>query len=301
MLGENVKIYLSIKHRKVKVCRMNFKIVSDSAADLMVFNSAVPFVSVPLTIRTNEREFVDNAELNIKEMLDYLEKFKGKSGSACPNVATWKNAFGDSKQVFGVTITSNLSGSYNAARVAAEEYMKENEGARVHIFDSLSTGPENVLIIEKINELILQDKDFDTIVEEVNEYKSRTHLLFALESMHNLANNGRVSPLVAKIAGILGIRVVGKASNEGTLEIVSKSRGAKNMMNDIVDNMRINGFVGGTVRIHHCENPAASEVLKEKIIAEFPHANVSIYTTTALCSFYAERGGILVAYEGAKK
>ena len=280
---------------------MNFRIVSDSSADLMKFESSVPFVSVPLTIRTSEREFVDDENLNVGEMLDYLEKYKGKSGSACPNVLTWKNAFEDCEQVFCVTITSNLSGSYNAARVAAEEYMNANPGRRVHVFDSLSTGPENVLIIEKINELILAGKDFDTIVKEVNTYKNRTHLLFALESMHNLANNGRVSPLVAKIAGIIGIRVVGKASNEGTLEIVNKSRGVKNMINDIIENMKKNGFLGGIVRIHHCENPETSNTIKERIISLFPDSIVKIFKTTALCSFYAERGGVLIAYEGAEK
>lgn len=280
---------------------MNFKIVSDSSSDLLSLASEVPFSSVPLTIRTAEREFVDDENLNVSEMLDYLEKFKGKSGSACPNVAVWKNAFENYEQVFCVTITRNLSGSYNAARVAAEEYMRDNPGRRVHVFDSLSTGPENVLIIEKINQLILEGKDFDTIVKTVNEYKNKTHLIFALESMHNLANNGRVSPLVAKIAGIIGIRVVGKASNEGTLEIVSKARGVKNMINDIVDNMKKHGFVGGIVRIHHCENPASADSVKEKILSIFPESIIKIFKTTALCSFYAERGGLLLAYEGAAK
>lgn len=279
---------------------MEFKIVSDSAADLQRLDG-IAYECVPLTIRTSEREFVDDESLDVGEMLDYLEKIKGKSGSACPNVATWKQAFGDYEQVFCVTITSNLSGSFNAARVAAEEYMSEHEGRRVHVFDSLSTGPENVLIIEKIKELIIEGCDFDTIVNKVNEYKNTTHLIFALESMHNLANNGRVSPIVAKIAGLLGIRVVGKASNEGTLEIVNKSRGIKNMLNDIIENMKKNGFLGGLVRIHHCDNPEGSKTLKEKILSAFPKALVSIFKTTALCSFYAERGGILVGYEGAPK
>ena len=280
---------------------MNFKIVSDSAADLLKFESEVPFVSVPLTIRTAEREFVDDENLNVSEMLDYLEKYKGKSGSACPNVAVWKNAFGDCEQVFCTTITSNLSGSYNAARVAAEEYMREHPGRKVYVFDSLSTGPEIVLIIEKINELILKGEDFESIVKKVNAYKNKTHLIFALQSMHNLANNGRVSPLVAKIAGLIGIRVVGKASNVGTLEIVSKARGAKNMLNDIMDNMKKNGFIGGIVRIHHCENPETSTTIKERILSIFPDSIVKIFKTTALCSFYAERGGVLIAYEGAEK
>ena len=279
---------------------MSYKIVSDSSSDVYSIEE-VPFCTVPLTIRTKEREYIDNDDLNTTEMIEYLESYTGKSSTACPSVGEWEAAFGDAENIFCVTITSNLSGSYNSARNAASAYMEKHPDRKVFVVDSLSTGPESALIIDKLKELIKEKLHFDDIVEKIKEIKSHTHLIFALESLHNLANNGRVSPIVAKFAGALGIRVVGKASNEGTLEITEKVRGAAKTVAQIVDNMKSTGFDGILARIHHCENGEAAQKLKDAILKAFPKAKVDIFKTRGLCSFYAERGGLLVAYSGDRK
>ncbi len=276
---------------------MNYKIVTDSSADLLVIED-VPFCSVPLKIVTSEQEYVDTAELDVSAMLADLKSYKGRSGSSCPNPEDYLAAFGDSENVFCITITSGLSGSCNSANAAAREYTELHPDRRVHVIDSLSTGPECRLIIEKIRELILIDKSFDEIVTEVAEYQRRTHLIFALESLHNLANNGRVNPIVAKISGFLGIRVVGKASDAGTLEITNKSRGAQGALASILKNMKSEGYVGGRVIIHHAENENLAAALRDKILAEFPAADITVGRARGLCSFYAESGGLLVGFEG---
>ena len=275
---------------------MNYKIVSDSSSDVLSVD-LVDFATVPLKILVGEKEFVDDKDVDIEDMLESLEAYKGKSSSSCPNVADWLDAFGDADGVFCVTITSGLSGSYNSAQTAAEEYMAEHPDRKAFVVDSLSTGPESALIIEKLSRLILECKDFDTIVSEIKEYQKSTHLIFALESLHNLANNGRVSPLVAKLAGVLDIRVIGKASDVGTLEMTNKVRGSYRTLMSIMKNMKNVGYVGGKVRIHHCNKPDMAKVLKHELKKLYPDADIKIKTTRALCSFYAERGGLLVGYE----
>ena len=279
---------------------MTYKIVADSSADLLTV-SDVPFENVPLTIKTSDKEYVDNEHLDIHTMLDDLSKYNSKSGSACPNFSDWKNAFEDAENVFAVTITSGLSGSYNAASIAAKEYMEDNPGRKVFVIDSLSTGPESALIVEKLREMVLDALPFEEIVERIQNYQKHTHLSFALERIHNLANNGRVNPAIAKIIGILGIRLVGKASNQGELEMTDKTRGSEKAIGDVLKNMLKNGYKGGKVRIHHCENEKSANSLKEKLLEKFPEAKVEISITRGLCSFYAERGGFLVGYEGKSK
>ena len=110
-----------------------------------------------------------------------------------------------------------------------------------------------------------------------------------------------MSHAVAKVAGVLGIRIIGKASNEGILEITNKSRGADRALSDIVKNMIKTGYEGGLARIHHCQNCKAAEKLVEMIKREFPNALIKIQETRALCSFYAEAGGLLVGFEGGVK
>ena len=275
---------------------MNYKIVADSAADTPIV-ATVPFSTVPLKITTDEKEYVDDKNLDVHNMLYELSKYKGKSRSACPSVGEYLKAYEGGDCIFCVTITSGLSGSYNSAVVAATQYMEENPGSRVFVVDSLSTGPENALMVEKIAEMMAEGRSFEEIRDGIMAYKKRTRLIFILESLHNLANNGRVSPIVAKVAGLLGIRIIGKASDEGTLEIKKKSRGAKNVIIDLIKLMRGEGFRGGRVKIHHAENAESAEIIKEKIIAEEPGTEVQISETRGLCSFYAERGGVLVGFE----
>ena len=275
---------------------MNIKIVSDSSADLIALDGA-DFVSVPLKISTSEKEYVDNADLDVLTMLGDLKKYSGKSHSSCPNTAEYLEAFGDADGVFCVTITSGLSGSYNSASAAARQYMSDHPDRMVHVIDSLSTGAENALIIEKLRELIASGLDFEAVKSEIIEYHKHTRLLFALESMHNLANNGRVSHIVAKMAGLLGIRAIGRASDAGTLEMICKSRGAQGAIKDIVEQLAAEGYKGGKVRIHHADNLTVAEGLRDKILERFGNASVSIFAARGLCSYYAEAGGLLVGFE----
>ena len=279
---------------------MTFKIVTDSSCNLFSLKH-VAFENVPMKIRTDEKEYIDDVNLDTEAMMNDLLKYKGKSGTACPAVGEWLDAFGDNDAVFGVTITSNLSGSYNSAMDAKHLFEEAHPGKKIHIVDTLSTGPEQDMIVQKLEELIVAGKSFEEIVDEINEFKRHTHLLFSLESLKNLANNGRVKPIVAAMAGVLGIRLVGKASNEGTLEPMHKCRGEKKALETILSEMDNLGYKGGKVIIGHGLNLNAAETLKAMILKKFPGANITILDHAGLDCFYAEKGGVLVGFEGAAK
>ena len=272
------------------------KIVADSSANLMELNS-VAFDAAPLKIITAEREFVDDRNLDLEEMIKFFKSYKGRSQSSCPNPEDWLKTFGDVEDIFCVAITSGLSGSYNAARIAKEMYEAEHPGRRVFVIDSLSAGPELTLIVEKLEELICADKSFEEICAYIPEYQKNTGLLFMLESLNNFAANGRVSPAVAKIAGVLGIRIVGKASDEGTLEPTDKCRGEAKSLNAILKHLKESGLKTGKVQLAHCLNEFAANTLKSMIEAELPEVTVNIGINLGLCSFYAEKGGLLVGFE----
>ena len=274
---------------------MNYKIAADSSANLYEF-SGIDFESVPLKIITAKKEYTDNSELNVEKMVAEIKETKGKSGTSCPNIGDWLNAFDGSDVVFAVTITSKLSGSFSSAEEAAKIYMDAHPGAKVFVVDSLSTGPEMKLLVEHISDLMNEEKTFEEIRDSVTEYQNRTNLLFSLESLTNLARNGRVNPAVAKIAGVLGIRVLG-AATEGVLDPLHKIRGEAKTIDMMFEEMKNRGFRGGKVRIDHCLNPGAAENLAEKILAEFPECDLKIGTNNGLCSFYAEKGGVLTGYE----
>ncbi len=275
---------------------MDIKIVTDSAANLYT-SEKDNIISVPLKINTDLKEYIDDDYINTKEMTSDLATYKGRSGSSCPSAGEWLDAFGDASYVIGVTITSNLSGSYNSAMVAKAEYESTYPDRKVCIIDTLSAGPEMRLIIEKIQELIAEGKEFEEVCNIISDYKKQTALIFCLKSMRNLANNGRVSPVVAKIAGVLGIHAVGIASTEGTLEQKDKARGEKKALLSIVKVMKELGYKGGKVQIDHCFNEPAAIQLKEHILSLFNKADIRIGITKGLCSFYAEQGGLMIGFE----
>lgn len=273
-----------------------YKIVADSSADVFALDG-VDFACAALKIITDNKEYVDDAKLDVQEMVHDLHAYSGKSSSSCPSAGDWLDAFGDAERIFCVTITSNLSGSWNSARMAKDSYEEQHPDRKVFVLDSLSAGPEIALVIEKIRELILQGREYEEICDAASAYCEHTGLLFMLESMKNLANNGRVSPLVAKAAGLLGIRVVGKASDQGTLEPLDKSRGEKKALAAILEHLESEGYAGGKLRIDHCFNAAAAFNLKGMVEKRFPGAKAEIYRCGGLCSFYAEKGGLLVGFE----
>ena len=91
---------------------MNFRIVTDSSSNVLS-RPGEDYGCVPLKIVAGQ-EYVDVPGLNVTQMVEDLKNYKGKSGSSCPNVGEWLEAFGDAQYVFGITITKHLSGSYNA-------------------------------------------------------------------------------------------------------------------------------------------------------------------------------------------
>ena len=228
---------------------MNYRIVADSSANILSLPGQ-NYATVPMKIRA-DKEYVDDANLDLAGMVEGLRNHKGKSGSSCPNVGEWLEAFHDEEYVFGITITKHLSGSYNAAQQAAEAYMEEHPGRKAFIIDSLSTGPEMMMIVDKIRECEAAGDDFETTKAKVLEYHNHNHTLFCLESMMNLASNGRVPMAVAKIAGMLGIRVAGDVKG-GEITPVHKPRGAKKATQTLVEMIRERGFYDGAqLRVAH--------------------------------------------------
>ena len=277
---------------------MRYQIVSDSSSNIFHIEG-VNYTTVPLKIVAGEKEYVDNPRLNVRGMVDDLKAYKGKSGSSCPNAQEWLEAFGDADMVFGVTISRNLSGSYNAAQQAAQDFAEEHPNAKIHIFDTLSAGPEMAMVTEKIVELLNKGLPFEEIVAGVREYQNHCHILFCLESMNNLARNGRVKPAVAKIASVLGIRACGDAQN-GQIVPSQKPRGQKKATEVLASMIRERGFTNDSwLRIAHCFGETQAQLLIDAVKKDFPNARYTIEPTGALCSFYAEEGGLMIAMEGA--
>lgn len=275
---------------------MKRKIVADSSCDMWELNG-VDFAVAPITISTDNKHYVDNQELDVHLMSEELAKYKGVSHTACPSVGSWLDCYEGFDEVFVITLTGAMSGTYNSAMTAKGIYEEENENVKVHVFDSLSTGPEMRLLIEKLKKMIDEDLPFEEIVEKGQDYLNHSRLFFALKSLHNFAMNGRVSKTVASAIGVLNISIFATASEEGTIQQISKCRGEKKVVKSMIEHLENAGYHGGKVRISHADNLKLAHNVRDKILELYPNADIIVYPMGGLCTYYAEIGGLLVGCE----
>ncbi|MCY7220744.1 DegV family protein [Streptococcus cristatus] len=279
---------------------MTWKIVADSGCDYREITdlaNQTTFESVPLTIQIDNEIFVDNAHLNIDDMMEKMYATSSASKSACPSPDDYLRSFEGAENIFVVTITGSLSGSHNSAQLAKKLFLEENPTANIHVIDSLSAGGEVDLIVKKLNDLIKEGLSFEQVVEAITRYQENTKLLFVLAKVDNLVKNGRLSKLIGAVVGLLNIRMVGEASDTGTLELLQKARGAKKALTAAVDEVLKAGYKGGRIIIAHRNNEKFCQQFTEVIKEKFPAADISFLPTSGLCSFYAEEGGLLMGYE----
>ena len=274
------------------------RIVADSSCDLYTLD-APEFRTVPLAIYTEERNFTDDPSLNITEMLDYLAGWKGRSYTSCPSADAWLNAFEGADELFVMTVTSSLSGSFNSARNAADMYREQHPEAKISVIDSLSTGAEEILLLHRLAELVRQGSSFEEADRQIREYMHHTRLFFSFFSLHNLGQNGRVSKAAAAALCMLNIAVTGTASPEGTISVTGKARGNRKVISTLMKELEKAGFRGGKAVITHTENEELADMLKQAILKQYPFADIQIFPTRGLCSYYMERRGIVISCETA--
>lgn len=278
---------------------MKWKILTDTGANLREVTDLpenVAFDIIPLILHVDNKDFVDTADLDISELVEAVKK-STKSSSACPAPGAYAEAFKGAENVICVTISSNLSASFESAELGKKIALEENPEANIHIFDSRSAGGELDMLVFKALELIKEGKDFSGVVDGMEKYHKNTLTGYMLKSIENLVKNGRVNKIVGSLVGLLNIHVIGVRSEEGTIEMSNRARGERRALNTFVNDLIENGLNGNRVEIGHVNNEPLAQTVAERIKEKFPNANIHLRLTSGLCSFYAEDGGLIVGYE----
>ncbi|MDO4436697.1 MAG: DegV family protein [Coriobacteriaceae bacterium] len=289
---------------------MTWALVTDSSCNMRSYQPRTTdciFDVAPLKIEVADTEYVDDATLNVSELNRLVADEPSASGSACPSVGEWSDIFSKADNVIAVTISSQLSGSYDAACMARnlvmDEHMREHNGVisgkNIYVLDSKAAGGKLELIIELLDRYLSThpNASFDEVVHVANLLESKSQVQYSLSSYDNLTKNGRMPKLVGKLASGLNIRVLGTASPQGTIKIVGPTRGDKKTYRKIIDVMKADGYRGGLVYIDHVSNESGAGALKDAIAAEWPTATIKILPCGGLCSYYAEATGLIIGYE----
>lgn len=278
---------------------MKWNIITDSSCNLYGLDEhreKIRFASIPFIINIGNRDFVDDEKLNTAEMVTAMENCGEVSHTSCPTPYAWYEQFEKSEYSIAITISSKLSGSYNSACTARNMISEKYPDKKIAVIDSRSTGSEMVLIVMKLCRLISAGYDFDSVIEKTEQYMEHTHIVFALSSFNNLIKNGRMNRITGFLAGKLGFWGIGIGSDQGTIIIKEKVRGNKKALNAILKDIKERGTDIETVIISHCQNAGFSESLKNAIQDIRHTVEVKIMSTGGLCSYYAEKGGLIIGF-----
>ncbi len=282
---------------------MIWNIVSDSSCDLRAAafgdDDSVRFETVPLRIQVGEREFMDDDTLDVPEMLAAMTSEKAASSTACPSPAAFARAFEHGDCTICFTISSKLSGTYNAAVLGRDMVLEEHPEKKIFVMDSKSTAGALVLLVRKARELMKADVsgDFEAICDKLREYQSSLRTVFTLENFDNLIKNGRMRPLVGTLLHTLGIHVIADGTPQGTIHVADKARGEAKTLKSITKLMgESKDCTGADVVISHCENASGAQKLKEQILKDLKVKNVDIVPCRGLTSFYAMEKGLIVGF-----
>lgn len=288
----------ALTHRE-RTAYMKWNVVTDSSCDLIPSDyrsDAIELSSVPFEISVGVRGYTDNDQLDIEEMLRDMEQEKTASYTSCPAPGAWLEQFEKADRTIAITISSQLSGSMNSALTARDLALEADSDKKIAVLDSRSTGPELVLCVREIERLAREGIDFDEAVERANAFLDKTKVIFALSSFDNLIKNGRMNKMAGFLAKALGMWGIGSASDEGRIVVEGKTRGPKRTVRALIECMRECGFTGGNVAISHCDNHAVAHALKDGILSAWADSQIEILPTRGLCSYYAERGGLIVGF-----
>lgn len=278
-----------------------YKIVIDSCGELPDdLKQDEHFCNVPLELDIDGFKIRDDESFN---QLDFLRRVKESVAgpkSACPSPEAYMEAFeGDAENIYVVTLSGKLSGSYNSAVLAANLYNEEHEDAKknIHVFNSKSASIGETIIGLKCQEFEKAGLSFEKVCEKTEEYISSMNTFFVLETLETLRKAGRLSNLKAFVANTLNIKPVMGSTKEGTIEQLSQARGMKKALTKMVDSVisTTKDCENRILAISHCNCPERAEYVKECIEKMATFKEIFIVNTAGVSSMYANDGGVIIA------
>lgn len=278
---------------------MSYLILCDSCTD---FNGEMMgdshFIRIPLTIHIGDEDIIDDETFDQKSFLQKVAQYPECPKSSCPSPEKYMEYFEQADDIYIVTLSSHLSGSYNSAELAKKMYLDEHPDKKVHVFDSKSASAGQSLIALEIRKRAEAGMAFQQIVEEVSRFTDSMGTKFVLETLEVLRKNGRLSNITALLVNALNIKLVMTSDGNGQIDKHSQARGMKKAIEKLADAICDDAVdsKNRTLYISHCNNAERAEFVKETILGKIEFKDVIIAETGGISSLYAADGGIVVCY-----
>ncbi|MGN0480333.1 MAG: DegV family protein [Lachnospiraceae bacterium] len=278
---------------------MNYKIVGDSCCDLpKKMRENKHFSLVPLTLMVDNYTIIDDETFDQADFIKKVAESVNGAKSACPSPERFMSEYGEENtDIYVVTLSSNLSGSYDSAYLGKRLYEEDGGTNRIHIFNSKSASSGEAKIAMKIYELAEAGKSFEEVVETVEKYIDDMRTYFVLETLEPLRKNGRLSKLQAILAGTLNIKPIMSEDGEGNIIKLGQARGVDRALDKMIEHIKevTKNINEKELFIAHCNCSERALKVKEKILAVMQPKKITIVETAGVSTLYANDGGIVIA------
>ena len=277
---------------------MSYRIVVDSCGEFteeMAKDSH--FVHAALNLEIDGNHFVDDETFDRLRFLDLVEKSPNCPKSSCPSPEVYRSAFDcGADHLYAVTLSAELSGSYNSAVLGQNLYLEDHPDAKIHVFNSCSASVGQTLLAKKIQECEEAGMEFEEVIKAVEAYQAERQTFFVLESLDHLRKNGRLSAVKAFVASALNIKPVMEGNKQGIIEQAGQARGMQKALRMMVELFveRMNKPEEKTVAIVHCNNEARAQFVKEEIEKRTKVKEIIILPSSGVSTLYAAQGGIIL-------
>ncbi|MDO4522963.1 MAG: DegV family protein [Eubacteriales bacterium] len=277
---------------------MSYKIVIDSCGELTEeMKRSGHFETASLTMIVDDVHIVDDETFDQADFLKRVAASPNGPKSACPSPEIYRDMMDcEADHVYGVTLSAELSGSYNSAELGKNLVLEEHPGKKIYVFNSRSASIGETLIGLKIQECEEAGMEFEQVIKTVEEYISEQMTWFVLESLETLRKNGRLSLVKAVLATALKIKPVMVSTPEGAIEQLTQARGMNKALVKMVESIveKTAAEKNKTIAISHCNCPDRAQLVKEALLEKLGDRNILIVDTAGISSMYANDGGIIV-------
>ncbi len=273
------------------------KIVADSSCDLNEdLKQRMDVKLVPFKIDIDDDSFVDDKNMDICELIRKMHASPNPIKTSCPSPGDFANEY-DADNVYVVTISEQLSGTYNSAILAREMVLERTSEKFIHVFNSKSASVGETITAMKIKECIDKKLSNTHLVEKVEQFIDDMKTYFISDDLSNLVKNGRISKTKGLLINALNIKPIMAATDDGNIEMIDKARGSKKAFKRLVEIIGETGikFEERTLAISHANALQKALDLKEDL-KKYNFKEIIIAETKGLSTGYVNDGGVILAF-----
>ena len=278
---------------------INYRIVVDSCGEFTEDMKENPhFAHAALHLSIDWEQFVDDETFDRLDLLAKMKESPNCPKSSCPSPEVYRAAFDcGAEHLYAITLSAELSGSYNSAVLGMNLFLENHPDAKVHVFNSCSASVGETLIAKKIAEYEEAGLDFEAIIEKVDDFILHMHTYFVLESLDNLRKNGRLSAVKALVATALNIKPVMGATDQGVIIQLGQARGMQKALRLMAETItaELEHPEEKVLGLVHCNNPERAEYVKQELMKLVKVKDIIVLESSGVSTLYAAQGGIIIA------